>query len=202
MATRPRPRPWHQAELAGADDRLGAGDDPELAVDGLGVRPDGVDRNVQLAADLPQRQLGGEQPQDRQLPLGERRGGLHPPPRPRTKRSPGLLQQHRKHARVGALLDQARVPTPPARERPAGRHGPGAPMRAPGTPGRSTTMLSSPSSSSARLSCSSASASYECDPHLLSVQFLRCRVKCRGTTHVLGRLVVRRERDPGARPSP
>ena len=44
--------PGEQAEVARVGDRLGSARDLELAVDGLDLAPDGVDRHVQLTADL------------------------------------------------------------------------------------------------------------------------------------------------------
>ena len=67
---------WEQAELAGVGDRFGPAAHPELAVDGLDLAADGVDRDRQLPADLSGGQLGGEQPQDREFSLGEGRGNL------------------------------------------------------------------------------------------------------------------------------
>ena len=53
-------RPGEQAELAGAGDRLGPVGGVEFAVDALDLASDGVDRNIQLAADLAGRQLRGD----------------------------------------------------------------------------------------------------------------------------------------------
>jgi EmrB/QacA subfamily drug resistance transporter len=84
--------PGEQAEVARVGDRLGSARDLELAVDGLDMAPDGVDRDVQLAADLPVRQPGGKQPQDGMLPLAEGRSLLDPPAGPRIKVSVGQLE--------------------------------------------------------------------------------------------------------------
>ena len=97
---------WEQAELAGLGDRLGPGADPELAVDGLDLAADGVDRDLQFPADLPVRQLGGEQPQDRQLPFGERLDDLDPAAGRCAERWLGLGNKGRKHAGVGEPVDQ------------------------------------------------------------------------------------------------
>jgi catechol 2,3-dioxygenase-like lactoylglutathione lyase family enzyme len=83
---------WKQAELTGLGDRLGPAVDLELAVDGLDLAADGGDRDRQLAADVPGRQPGGQQPQDHQLPLRQRCGHLHSPAGPRAKRFLDLLQ--------------------------------------------------------------------------------------------------------------
>jgi hypothetical protein len=84
--------PGEQVEMTRVGDRLGSARDLELAVDGLELAPDGVDRDVQLTADLPVRQPGGKQPQDGTLALGERRSRLDLPAGRQAKVSVGLLQ--------------------------------------------------------------------------------------------------------------
>jgi hypothetical protein len=92
---------WEQAELAGLGDRLGPAGDAELAVDGLDLAADGVDRDRELPADLPSLQPGREQPQDRELPLGEGRGRLDPAAGGCADHPLSLGDKRWKHARVG-----------------------------------------------------------------------------------------------------
>src|SRR5215467_13372792 len=57
-------------------DGLMPGGYAELAVDRLGVRLDGIRRDVELVPDLAKRERAAEQAQDRRLALGERLGDM------------------------------------------------------------------------------------------------------------------------------
>ena len=73
-----------------ARDGLRARGDPELAVDGLDVAVHGVERHVELAADLALRQPAAQQPQDRALALaqlGSRRAARGRAPRAAARRA-------------------------------------------------------------------------------------------------------------------
>src|ERR671930_629039 len=69
--------PLEQPQLAGAGHGLLAACRVELEVDVASVGLDGVERHVQLGADLAQRQVGVQQAQDAELALAEllARGG-------------------------------------------------------------------------------------------------------------------------------
>ena len=60
------------SELASPLDSLLARRHAELAIDAAGVRLDGIERDVQLGADLALRQLAAEQSENRQLRVAER----------------------------------------------------------------------------------------------------------------------------------
>src|SRR5690242_11861895 len=60
------------SESASSRDGLLTRRHAELAIDAAGVRFDGVERDVQLGADLALRELAGEQAKNRQLGVGER----------------------------------------------------------------------------------------------------------------------------------
>src|SRR5262245_30370963 len=60
-----------QAELAPARDRVLAAGDAELAEHRARVRLDGVERDVELGADLALREVGGQQPQHGDLALAQ-----------------------------------------------------------------------------------------------------------------------------------
>ena len=67
-----------QTELARSGDGLGPAGYLKLAIDGLNLASDGVHRDVKFVADLPGRELRGQQPQDCELAGGEGRGRFDP----------------------------------------------------------------------------------------------------------------------------
>src|SRR5690349_11865742 len=60
-----------ESKLAGPGNRLAAGRDPQLLVDRVRLRPDGVAGQEKFRGDLRKRQVGGEQRQQAQLGTGQ-----------------------------------------------------------------------------------------------------------------------------------